>query len=53
MSAPPSASRPPDPPDDADTGLPAPRTWRGVYAVVLGIFVAWVALLTWLTERYS
>ena len=41
------------PPDDADTGLPGFRTWRAVYAFVLGVFVLWVALLAWLTERFS
>ena len=30
--------------DDA-TGLPWPRSWFGVYALVLACFVAWVALL--------
>ena len=35
------------------TGLPRLRTWRAVYAVVLGIFLSWVALLTWLTVHYS
>lgn len=36
-----------------ETGLPWPRTWRAVYTVVVGIFLLWVALLTWLTEHYS
>ena len=27
------------------TGLPGLRTWRGVYWVVMGCFVFWVALL--------
>ena len=40
-------------PDDADTGLPGFRTWRAVYAFVLGVFVLWVALLAWLTESFS
>lgn len=39
--------------DSADTGLPWPRTWRGVYVFVLGSFVVWVALLIVLTELYS
>jgi hypothetical protein len=39
--------------DDNSTGLPGLRSWRAVYAVVLGIFVLWVGLLTWLTEYYS
>ena len=40
------------PSDDADTGLPGLRTWRGVYLVVGGIFLLWVALLTALTWRF-
>jgi len=38
---------------DETTGLPAVRTWRGVYTIVLGFFVLWVGLLTWLTFAYS
>jgi hypothetical protein len=38
---------------DESTGLPGLRTWRGVYTVVLGLFVLWVGLLTWLTLAYS
>ncbi len=34
------------------TGLPWPRTWRGVYLAVLGSFVLWVALLTALTRGF-
>jgi hypothetical protein len=41
------------PPDDATTGLPGLRTWRGVYLVVFGVFLAWVGLLTLLTRIYS
>jgi len=40
-------------PDDAFTGLPGLRSWRAVYAVVLGIFVLWLVLLTVFTEVYS
>ena len=40
------------PPDDA-TGLPWPRTWPGVYAVVLIGFVAWVVLLVALERGFS
>ncbi len=51
-------ARPPRPPDPADeppdeaTGLPWPRTWPGVYAVVLIGFVAWVVLLVALERSY-
>ena len=50
---------PPHPPDPADeppdgaTGLPWPRTWPGVYAVVLICFVAWVVLLVVLERSFS
>ena len=40
------------PPDDADTGLPLLRTWRGVYTFVLAAFVLTAALLTALTLAY-
>ncbi len=43
----------PPPPDDETTGLPGFRSWRAVYAFVLGVFILWVALLAMLTERYS
>jgi len=45
--------KPPPPVDDNDPGLPGLRTWRAVYVVVAGIFVAWVVLLAGLTEYYS
>ena len=38
--------------DDADTGLPLLRTWRGVYAFVLAAFVLTLAGLTALTLAY-
>jgi hypothetical protein len=41
------------PPDDSATGLPWPRTWRGVYVFVLGVFALWIALLTLLTRSFS
>jgi hypothetical protein len=50
---------PPHPPAVADepqggtTGLPWPRTWPGVYAVVLICFVAWVVLLVVLERSFS
>jgi hypothetical protein len=34
------------------TGLPWPRTWRGVYLAVLASFVLWVGLLTALTRLF-
>ena len=37
--------------DEADTGLPLLRTWRGVYFLVAAAFCLWVAgllLLEWL-----
>ncbi len=40
-------------PDDVTTGLPGFRSWRAVYAFVLGVLVLWVGLLAVLTERYS
>jgi hypothetical protein len=43
----------PPPPNDDSTGVPGFRSWRAVYAVVLGIFVLWVVLLTVLTKIYS
>jgi hypothetical protein len=48
-----SDSPTPKVPDDSATGLPGLRSWRAVYAVVLGVFVLWVGLLTVLTEFYS
>jgi hypothetical protein len=50
--------KPPDPPGPADgppngaTGLPWPRTWPGVYAVVMIGFIAWVVLLVVLERSY-
>ena len=40
-------------PDDDTASLPGLRSWRSVYVVVLGVFALWVALLTWLTEKFS
>jgi hypothetical protein len=39
-------------PDEA-TGLPWPRTWRGVYLLVLGCFVAWIVLLLALERVFA
>lgn len=38
---------------DRSTGLPWPRTWRGVYMFVIGCFVTWVALLVMLERAFS
>jgi hypothetical protein len=44
----------PDRPErDEETGLSWPRTWRGVYLLVLGSFILWVALLIALTNAYG
>ena len=50
MPAAPEAT--PDP-HDHRTGLPALRTWPAVYWTVLGVFVLWVVLLTWLTRHFA
>jgi hypothetical protein len=47
---------PPDPEplaEEAATGLPLLRTWRGVYLFVLGTFILWVVLLNLLTRMFS
>src|SRR5580658_6594777 len=41
------------PPDDEGTGLPGVRSWGTVYWIVIGVFAAWVALLTALTRAFS
>ena len=38
---------------DESPGLPGFRTWRGVYAFVLGIYALWIALLALLTGKFS
>ena len=48
-NTPPAA--PPEP-DDAATGVPLFRTWRGVYWLVIISFVVWVAGLTALTLAF-
>jgi hypothetical protein len=42
-----------DEPQDGATGLPWPRTWPGVYVVVLICFIAWVLLLVVLERSFS
>ena len=44
---------PADEPPDGATGLPWPRTWPGVYAIVMICFVAWVVLLVVLERSFS
>jgi hypothetical protein len=39
--------------ETAETGLPWPRTWKGVYLFVVGSFILWVALLIALTDCFS
>jgi len=40
------------PGDDETTGLPGLRTWGRVYAFVLIVLAAWVALLAALTRMF-
>ncbi len=40
-------------PDDSATGLPWPRTWRGVYLLVGACFVAYVVLLALFTNAFA
>jgi hypothetical protein len=42
-----------DPENEESTGLPWPRRWPGVYALVLAVFAAWVGLLAALTRMFS
>ena len=42
-----------DEPPDVATGLPWPRTWPGVYLLVMACFVMWVALLVVLERVFS
>lgn len=39
--------------EDRSSGLPWPRSWSGVYWLVLAVFVLWVGLLTWLGSAYA
>jgi hypothetical protein len=52
MKAPASNQRPPDFADTEATGVPGLRTWKRVYAVVLGWFVVCVGLLLLLREAF-
>ena len=52
-AVPPHPTDPADEPQDESTGLPWPRTWPGVYAVVMIGFVTWVVLLVVLERSFS
>jgi anti-sigma-K factor RskA len=39
--------------EDRETGLPALRSWRAVYAAVAAVVVVWLGLLAVLTRLYS
>jgi hypothetical protein len=47
----PGGRRPPI--DEEVTGLPWFRSWRAVYAFVLGVLVLWIGLLALLTAKFS
>jgi hypothetical protein len=49
----PQRSAPPAADEASAPGLPGFRTWRGVYLLVLGCFVALVVLLALFTHAYS
>jgi hypothetical protein len=51
-AGPPKRGAPELEPLDAATGLPWPRTWPGVYTVVLICFVVWVTLLVVLERSF-
>jgi len=38
---------------EEETGLSWPRTWRGIYFLVLGSFALWVGLLILLTDAFG
>jgi hypothetical protein len=40
-------------PTDEATGLPGFRTWRGVYGLVLGVFVLVVIALALFSRHYA
>jgi hypothetical protein len=40
-------------PEASETGLPLFRSWKAVYALVLGSFLLWLALLIALTRTFS
>lgn len=47
------ANSPPDRPADEATGLPGLPTWRSVYLLVLGVFIAYVVLLVALSKVFA
>ena len=53
MNTPVTPESPAPVPVEEPPGLPGLRTWRSVYAFVLGVFALWIALLALLTEKYS
>ena len=44
---------PPDRTNDEATGLPWPRSWRGVYVFVFVCFLVWIGLLITLSVIFS
>ena len=40
-------------PEDETTGLPGLRSWQRVYLLVVGSFLLWVGLLSWLKWAFS
>ena len=51
--SPPSKPEPAGVPEASNTGVPGFRSWKSVYLFVIATFVAWLALLTWLTKNYA
>ena len=49
----PSDATEPSARESETTGLPWPRTWPGVYLLVLASFILWVALLVALTDCFA
>lgn len=41
------------PAEDAGTGVPGFRTWRGVYLFVVVCFAIYVAVFAWLTATFN
>lgn len=51
-----SPERPPEPrfaENEEDPGVPLFRTWRGVYAFVLGCFIVVIVLLTIFSRTHA
>ncbi|HWY31024.1 MAG TPA: hypothetical protein VNX46_09730 [Candidatus Acidoferrum sp.] len=49
----PSEATEPSARESETTGLPWPRTWPGVYLLVLASFILWIALLVALTDFFA